>query len=119
MTSTEFVAIHIALAVLVVIATAYFAGRVHEWYRHGFEREVAYREGYDQASRALFNLAVRKVPAKPDLSAPVRTGPVRTGPLSAGPVRTGPLSTGPVRPALTRRFESTADRLRHTEASQH
>ena len=87
-------AVHIALAVIVVIATAYFAGRVHEWYRHGFEREVAYREGYDQASRALFKLAVRKVPTKPEVPAP--TGPVRT-----------------------QHSESTAERLRPTGASQY
>ncbi|MCA2214093.1 hypothetical protein [Jidongwangia harbinensis] len=55
-------AIQVALAVAIVIFTAYAAGRVHQWYRHGFEREVAYREGYNEASHALFHLAIRTLP---------------------------------------------------------
>ena len=57
-------AIQVALAVAIVIFTAYAAGRVHQWYRHGFEREVAYREGYNEASHALFHLAIRTLPGK-------------------------------------------------------
>lgn len=56
------IAIQVALAVGIVIFTAYAAGRVHQWYRHGFEREVAYREGYNEASHALFHLAIRTLP---------------------------------------------------------
>jgi hypothetical protein len=56
------IAIQVALAVAIVIFTAYAAGRVHQWYRHGFEREVAYREGYNEASHALFHLAIRTLP---------------------------------------------------------
>ncbi len=48
-------------AVAIVIFTAYAAGRVHQWYRHGFEREEAFREGYNQASHALFHLATRNI----------------------------------------------------------
>jgi len=47
------------LAIALVIFSAYAAGRVHQWYRHSFEREVAYRDGYNQASQALFHLAIR------------------------------------------------------------
>ena len=56
-------ALQVMLAVAIVIFTAYAAGRVHQWYRHSFEREVAFREGYNQASHALFHLAVRTLPA--------------------------------------------------------
>jgi hypothetical protein len=65
------IAIQVALAVAIVIFTAYAAGRVHQWYRHGFEREVAYREGYNEASHALFHLAIRTLPgtSSPDGSA--------------------------------------------------
>ena len=51
-------------AVAIVIFTAYAAGRVHQWYRHGFEREEAFREGYNQASHALFHLATRNMSGK-------------------------------------------------------
>jgi hypothetical protein len=57
-------ALQVAVAVAVVIVTAYAAGRIHQWYRHGLEREVAYREGYDEASHALFHLATRSGSAK-------------------------------------------------------
>jgi hypothetical protein len=56
----------IALAMIFVIMPAYAAGRVHQWYRHSFERDLAYREGYNQASRTLFHLAVRSSPEKPE-----------------------------------------------------
>ncbi|MFI7544366.1 hypothetical protein [Actinoplanes sp. NPDC049599] len=66
----------IALAVIFVIVTAYAGGRVHQWYRHTFERDLAYREGYNQASRTLFHLAVRNLPAKPERA--TVPGPVPT-----------------------------------------
>jgi hypothetical protein len=62
--------LQIAFAVIFVIVTAYSAGRVHQWHRHTFERDVAYREGYNQASRTLFHLAARNPSAKADPSAP-------------------------------------------------
>ncbi|GAB1694377.1 hypothetical protein [Krasilnikovia sp. M28-CT-15] len=58
-------ALQVALAVAFVIFSAYAAGRVHQWYRQGFERETAYREGYDQASHTLFHLATRALPTAP------------------------------------------------------
>ena len=54
-------ALQVMFAVAIVIFTAYAAGRVHQWYRHGFEREEAFREGYNQASHALFHLATRNM----------------------------------------------------------
>jgi hypothetical protein len=69
--------LQIALAVIFVIVTAYSAGRVHQWYRHTFERDVAYREGYDQASRTLFHLAARNPPGNADGNAPGGPVPIR------------------------------------------
>jgi hypothetical protein len=57
-------ALQVMFAVAIVIFTAYAAGRVHQWYRHGFEREEAFREGYNQASHALFHLATRNIAGK-------------------------------------------------------
>jgi hypothetical protein len=56
-------ALQVAFAVALVVFTAYAGGRVHQWYRHGFEREEAFREGYDQASHGLFKLVTRSQPA--------------------------------------------------------
>ncbi|GGQ40476.1 hypothetical protein [Couchioplanes azureus] len=63
MTPAGSIALQLALSVAMVILTAYVSGRVHQWYRHGFDRDVAYREGYNQASHTLFQLAVRSHPA--------------------------------------------------------
>ena len=52
-------------AIAFVIAGGYALGRIHQWHKHSFERDVAYREGYEQASRTLFHLTVRNPPGKP------------------------------------------------------
>lgn len=62
MSAASSTAVQVALAVALVILTAYAAGRVHQWYKHDFERDVAYRDGYNQASRTLFHLAIRHQP---------------------------------------------------------
>ena len=73
-------ALQVVFAVAMVISTAYAAGRVHQWSRHAAEREVAYREGYHQASRTLFPLAARAVPGPAPRSHPLNepdAGPTR------------------------------------------
>lgn len=47
-------------ALAFVIATGYASGRIHQWYRHGVERDQAYRSGYNLASNSMFDLALRK-----------------------------------------------------------
>ena len=39
--------------------TGYAAGRLHQWYRTGQERDEAYRDGYDTATRSVFSMAAR------------------------------------------------------------
>ena len=61
MTATQSDVLQIALAVLLLIFCAYAGGRVHQWYRQSFERDLAFREGYQQASHTLFPLASRSM----------------------------------------------------------
>lgn len=86
MNHADSVAVQVALSVIFVVLTAYTAGRMHQWYRHSLERDVAYREGYNQASRSLFHLAVRTRPGKPP--APPVTDPARP-PRTVVPQRGG------------------------------
>lgn len=51
--------IQILLALAFVIASGYGCGRIHQWYKHGLERDHAFREGYDHASRSMFDLALQ------------------------------------------------------------
>jgi len=70
MTEASPVLYQVIFAILLVIVTAYTAGRVHQWYRHGLERDLAYRDGYDEASHSLFHLATR-LPEVEDSPGPV------------------------------------------------
>lgn len=56
MTATQSAVLQIIIAVMIAILCAYSGGRVHQWYRQVQERDTAYREGYDQASRTLLPL---------------------------------------------------------------
>ena len=49
------------LLVALTASTGYAAGRIHQWYRTALERDQAYRDGYDTATRSLFSLAARIV----------------------------------------------------------
>ncbi|WP_125808967.1 hypothetical protein [Actinoplanes sp. ATCC 53533] len=39
----------------------YAAGRLHQWYRTVLDRDEAYRDGYDTATRSVFSLAARLI----------------------------------------------------------
>jgi len=71
-------AVQVMLAITLVIFSAYASGRVHQWYRHSYEREVAYRDGYNQASQSLFHMATRGIPpASPPRTDERETPPTR------------------------------------------
>lgn len=58
------------LLVAFTTCTGYAAGRIHQWYRTALDRDQAYRDGYDTATRSLFSLAARIVrPRRSDKSA--------------------------------------------------
>jgi len=42
-------------------SAGYAGGRIHQWYRMGWERDEAYRDGYDTATRSVFSLAARVI----------------------------------------------------------
>lgn len=74
------VIVHIVISALL----AYGAGRIHQWYKHGLDRDRSFRDGYKHAYQALFPLASRCIwtasevnggagdgaPGKPDEQAP-------------------------------------------------
>ncbi len=47
------------LATILLVFMTYLAGRIHQFFKQTQEREQAYREGYNTATRALFGLATR------------------------------------------------------------
>lgn len=53
------------IAMILLVLLTYLAGRVHQFFRQTVEREMAYRDGYNTATRALFALATRAAKGLP------------------------------------------------------
>ena len=66
--------IQILLALAFVIASGYAAGRIHQWYKHGLERDDAFRNGYNEASRSMFDMAMNTRRVSPAAEVPGGTG---------------------------------------------
>jgi hypothetical protein len=66
-TSEGFTAV---LGLLVVASCAYAIGRLQEWLKRGGERDEAYRDGYHEATTALWTLAVKEVQATAERGKP-------------------------------------------------
>lgn len=47
------------LLVGILMLFCYATGRLHQWYLTTTERELAFRDGYDAATKSLFSLATR------------------------------------------------------------
>lgn len=45
--------------IVLLIAACYAAGRLHQFYRQNTDRDHAFRNGYDTATKSLFSLATR------------------------------------------------------------
>jgi hypothetical protein len=45
----------IALTLSILMSGAYALGRIHQWRKHGLERDEAYRRGYDRASLSILS----------------------------------------------------------------
>jgi hypothetical protein len=46
----------VVLTLSVILSGAYAIGRIHQWQRHGLERDEAYHAGYDKASRSIMGM---------------------------------------------------------------
>src|SRR3954453_18795043 len=69
-------ALLITLVAVFAASTGYAAGRLHQWWRTGRDRDEAYRDGYDTATRSVVSLAARVIgPRRPAVrgSASVRS----------------------------------------------
>jgi hypothetical protein len=48
-----------AVAMFLLVLMTYIAGRIHQFFKQTTEREQAFREGYNSATRSLFSLATQ------------------------------------------------------------
>ncbi|MEV6595636.1 hypothetical protein AB0M36_02105 [Actinoplanes sp. NPDC051346] len=51
----------ISLLAACTACVGYAAGRLHQWYRMGLDRDEAYRDGYETATRSVFSTAARLI----------------------------------------------------------
>lgn len=76
----------ILLTVLIIAfmaSSGYAAGRLHQWYRTALERDQAFRDGYDTATKSLFSLAARMIRPRRSEKAAVRGTATVTSILAA------------------------------------
>lgn len=53
----------LALTFSILMSSSYALGRIHQWHKHGHERDEEYRRGYDRASLAILSLMNQHGPA--------------------------------------------------------
>jgi hypothetical protein len=88
--------LQIMLGLAFMVACSYAAGRLHQWYKHALDRDSAFRDGYDRASRSLFAYATRAVrglvTSRPASETTVDVGMERTRvwPASVTPISAAP-----------------------------
>src|SRR4051812_45289649 len=86
-------AVLLTMLTVLTACTGYAAGRLHQWYRTGADRDEAYRDGYDTATRSTFSLAARIVGPRRERAAGRASAAGRpSSPRAAAP---GPASGGP------------------------
>jgi hypothetical protein len=49
----------IIACIVISILCAYGGGRIHQWYKHGMDRDRSFREGFNHGYHALFPHAAR------------------------------------------------------------
>jgi hypothetical protein len=80
------------LLIAFVGSSGYAGGRIHQWYRTSLDRDQAYRDGYDTATRSLFSLAARIIrPRRSEKAAARGTATVTS--ILAAPGAAGPGTT--------------------------
>jgi hypothetical protein len=77
--------------------TGYAAGRLHQWYRMGHDRDEAFRDGYDTATRSVFSMAARVINPRRDRAAISASARVDWT-VSAGPPAVPVTPAAPVPP---------------------
>jgi hypothetical protein len=70
--------------ILLLGLACYGFGRVHQYFRQGMERDVAFRNGYNTATKSLFHEAIRiakGIEAPPPLTEPPTEWPTEHVPI--------------------------------------
>lgn len=94
-------------AVAMLVGLTYVAGRVHQFFKQTNEREQAFRDGYNTATRSLFALATRTAKGQPPPSPKPMRGYASVPHESLSPVPARHRAEGrrKINPADTRKFE--------------
>ena len=67
------------IALGILLSSAYSFGRIHQWRRRGLERDEAYRNGYDNASRSIIGMMTSPLSSRPAETVPGASAVARSG----------------------------------------
>jgi hypothetical protein len=84
----------ISLLIAFLACAGYAGGRLHQWYRTGHDRDEAYRDGYDTATRSVFSMAARIIVPKRSGSAAASTPDSADGTAPSSPTTSRRFRTG-------------------------
>lgn len=89
------------IGLILIVSVCYATGRIHQWYKTGDDRELAYRDGYDTATKSLFSLATRtmKVTASQPARGAAQVTPITSASSAAARHRAEDLSKTKITPA--------------------
>ncbi len=76
----------ITLLAAFTAGAGYAAGRLHQWYRTVLDRDEAYRDGYDTATRSVFSLAARLIGPRRAARGTAAVAPAPGGGAGSDPV---------------------------------
>jgi hypothetical protein len=94
-------AVLLTLLAALVTCTGYAAGRLHQWYRTGVDRDEAYRDGYDTATRSTFSMAARIIGPRRDKVAVRASASVPSAPAAAAPADSPSVAAPANSPSVT------------------
>jgi hypothetical protein len=91
-------ALIVVMLAVFVASCAYAAGRLHQRYQTTRDREEAYRDGYDHATRSVFTLAARVIAPRRGVRGAASVRPVVDGSVVLEPVAALPAAVATAEP---------------------
>src|SRR5690242_9094734 len=88
-------ALIVVLLAVFVACCAYAAGRLHQRFQMKTDREEAYRDGYDTATRSVFSLAARIIAPRRAVRGSAAVRPVVEGSVVPSSAPSPPLPPSP------------------------
>ncbi|AGL19994.1 hypothetical protein [Actinoplanes sp. N902-109] len=118
MTATGDVLLTALLAAFTACA-GYVAGRLHQWYLVGLDRDEAYQDGFDTGTRSVFATAARMIGPRRPVRGSAPVVPLSTSPAAVEPPVSPAAAEPPVSPAAAEPEQMTGTEPRSDAQPRH